>query len=302
MAARRTAWHCLFTVHLRRFAAPDFEVRDEVPLSAEPPRMDYLLLRRTRAVPADASDAAGSTLRALWPRLGMATVVELKTTTRPYRADDLDRLWGYVHLFRTDRDNRPPLRGDLRAVLIVPARTPALLGDVDEMGLGWEDLGGGYWQLHRGLFTMYVVEIDRVCEQEDDDFLRVFSHQPQRTLEGRQFWAELVGSLEVGMSLHEMEDYDDVIRRLLSTLTPEQRMAGIPPEQRIEGLSPEQLLARVPPEQRFAGLPPEQRLADLDVEQAILALPDAALRGLSDEYVATLSEPTRDAIRRRIGR
>ena len=72
-----------------------------------------------------------------------------------------------------------------------------------------------------------------------------------------------------------MDDYKDVIRKLLATLTPEQRLAG---------------------------LPPEQRLAGLNVEQALLALPDAALRGLSDEYAATLSAPTRDAIRRRIGR
>lgn len=54
-------------------------------------------------------------------------------------------------------------------------------------------------------------------------------------------------------------------------------------------------------EQRLAGLAPEQVLATYDSEQLLLALPDSALRSLSDDYRATLSEPTRAAIRARIG-
>jgi hypothetical protein len=47
--------------------------------------------------------------------------------------------------------------------------------------------------------------------------------------------------------------------------------------------------------------PPEQRLAGLTEAQAVLALPDAALRALSNEYLATLPPATRAAIRRRTG-
>jgi hypothetical protein len=43
-------------------------------------------------------------------------------------------------------------------------------------------------------------------------------------------------------------------------------------------------------------------LALYDSEQVLLALPDKALRSLSEDYLATLSEPTRAAIRARIGR
>ena len=60
------------------------------------------------------------------------------------------------------------------------------------------------------------------------------------------------------------------------------------------------ILARLPPEQRLAGLAPEQRLAGLTEAQAVLALPDAALRGLSNEYLATLPSQTRAAIQRRL--
>lgn len=243
--------------------------------------MDYLILRRAEA---GAEIVPGATLADLWPRLSLVTVVELKTIGRPYRAGNLDRLWAYVHLYRAAKHDELPLRSDLRAALIVPNRTPTLLADVDEMGLRWEDLGRGYWQLHGGLFTMFVVELDVVCEREDDDFLRAFSHQEQRTREGRQFWAQLVGTREVGMAMHDMEEYEEVIRKLLSTLTPEQRLEGLAPEQRL------------------AGLPPEQRLAGLDRDQQALALPVEVLRLLPEEYIRSLSADVQEEIRGRIQR
>ncbi|WP_437994359.1 hypothetical protein [Sorangium sp. So ce145] len=61
------------------------------------------------------------------------------------------------------------------------------------------------------------------------------------------------------------------------------------------------LVARVPPEQWLAGLAPEQRLAGLTEAQAVLALPDAMLRALSAEYIATLPRETQAAIQKRLG-
>lgn len=93
-----------------------------------------------------------------------------------------------------------------------------------------------------------------------------------------------VVSKSMGAQIHEMEGYDEVVQKLVEKL---------PPERRVAGLSPEQVLAAYKPEERVAGLSPEQIL---------LTLPDDALRALSDAYLATLSEPTRAAIRRRTGR
>jgi hypothetical protein len=67
-------------------------------------------------------------------------------------------------------------------------------------------------------------------------------------------------------------------------------------------LGPERILAELPPEQLLAGLAPEQRLAGLTEAQAVLALPDAMLRALSAEYLATLPRQTRAAIQRRLAR
>lgn len=62
------------------------------------------------------------------------------------------------------------------------------------------------------------------------------------------------------------------------------------------------LLAVLPPEMRLAGLKPEDRLAGLSEAEQVLAFPDAALRALSPEYLATLPEGVQSAIRTRLGR
>jgi hypothetical protein len=262
MASRRTAWHFFFTVFLRARRAPGFDVRDEVRLSDEPPRVDYLLLRHAEAAPPAETDVS---LRGLWPRLALDTILELKSVGRPYRTGELDRLWGYVHIYHAGEHRRLPRRDDLRAALVVPLRTPALDADVDKMGLRWDDLGGGYWQVRGGLFPLYVAEIDVVAEQEDDDLLRLFSHEPERTVEGRRFWADRVGTAEARMALKDMDGYDEVMQKLLSGLTPEQRLAG------------------------------------LTMEQILLAATDDMLCGLPEDIVRSI-EAVRSSLRQRAGR
>jgi hypothetical protein len=263
VSSERTAWHFFFTILLRRRAPSWVEVRDEVPLSEERPRMDYLLLRKLRKPPAG---DRGQTLRGLWRRLPRATVVELKTVGRPYRRRGLDRLWSYVHAYYTGDQNGLTRRGELCALLVVPGVTPALRADARAMGLTWNDLGGGYWELAGGLFRLYVAEIDVVAERENDDLLRLFGHAQERTTEARRFWAEQVGTKEAMMAIQELEGYDEVVQKFLDLL------------------------------------PPEQRLAGLSREQILLGLPDDDLRKLPKEYLATFPASTRAAVRKRLGR
>lgn len=204
--------------------------------------------------------------RSLWPRLPQVTIAELKSLGRPYRGGEIDRLFGYAHLYFADVRASLGRRAALGAVLFVPKRTPSLLADVAEMGLAWVDLGSGYWQLQGALFQTFVVELGPVADSEDDDVLRLFGRGQASTLEATQFWADQVGTQEANMATQDLEEFDEVIQRFMRKLTPEQRLAG------------------------------------LDPEQVLLALPDATLRSLSDEYLGTLSPPTRDAIRKRIGR
>jgi hypothetical protein len=271
MGARRIVWHVGFGMLLRSRGSHAFEVRDEVPLSEEPPRLDYLLLRK-QPVPADES---AQTLRRLWPLLPRVSVVEYKSPGRAYRPGDLDRLLAYVHTYYADERTRPAKRKDLCAVLMVPNRTPSLDEDVEDMGLSWHDLGAGYWTVTGTVYTLHVVEIRAVARAEDDDLLLSMGSGKLATVASRRFWAEVVGSKEALMSMEDTEGFDELMQ---------------------------QILAKLPPEQRLAGLGPEQRLAGLDRDHQVLALSVELLRALSEQYIASLSPEVQAEVRRRLQR
>ncbi len=188
MDTKRVIWHVGFERNLRRRGSPSFEVRSEVPLSEEPLRLDYLLLRKLTPE-GEPVDHGAQTLRYLWPLLPRVSIVEYKSLRHPYRSGQLDRLWGYVHTYfanqcalprhRADGRLLTPAEGgpevrereDLCAVLVVDTRSPGLDADALAMGLTWEDLGSGYLRVHGGLFTLYVVEIDVADPDEGDDLL-----------------------------------------------------------------------------------------------------------------------------------
>jgi hypothetical protein len=188
-------------------------------------------------------------------------------------------------------------RRDLCAVLVVPGRTRSLDDDAESMGLRWKDRGSGYWSLTGGLFALHVVEIDVVGPAEGDDLLHSLGNGRPVTPEALWFWAELVGSKEAGMSMQDMEGYDEVVEKFLATLSPYQQvvqkfLATLPPEQRLAGLAPEQVLSHYPAEQRLAGL---------DREHQALALPVEILRLLPEEYLRSLPPEVEAEIRRRLG-
>ena len=290
MSTHRTAWHFFFVILLRKRGPRWLEVREEVPLSEEPPRLDYLFLRKLEHGPAD---DVGQTLRGLWPRLPKYTIAELKTVGRPYGSRGLHRLWSYLNSYFVDPEHGVETHADLAGVLIVPSRTPTLLKDAKDNGLDWSDLGGGYWELASGPFKLYVSEIDIVAEREDDDLLRLFGHGQERTLEARRFWAEQVGTKEAMMAVRDLEEYDEVVQKFVELL---------PPEKVMRAFTPEKVMGAFTPEERVAGLAPAERVAGLAPEDVLLALPDEILCGLSEDFVARLPEATRSVIRKRLGR
>lgn len=263
-------WHVGFGNLLRRRGPPSFEVHDEVPLSDEPARMDFLVLRKLGA-----SAEGAETLRRLWPLLPRITIVEYKSPGRPYRTGDLDRLWSYAHAYHAAPDSRPPRRSDLCAVLAVPRRTPSLNDDVESMGVRWEDLGGGYWRALGGHFALVVLELGAVAETEGDGVLQSLGEGRLDSLEARRFWTEIVGSQEAGMSMQDLEGFDELTDKLLTKL---------------------------PPERRLAGLAPEQRLAGLDRDHEALALSVELLRVLPESYIRSLPLDVQEEIAKRLGR
>ena len=225
--------------------------------------------------------------------LPRATAIEYKSPANPYRAGDLDRLWGCVHLYFANQRARtgeeeaafeergtargaPPdvhAREEIAAVLMVARRPAALDEDAGCMGLSWEGCGPGYWRVRGGLFALYVVELDVVGAAEDDDLVGSLGSGAPSSPQAREVWRELLSSKDLRRRMQEMEGYDELLQRFLSTFTPEQ------------------LLADVPPEQRFAGL---------DRDQQALALPAEVLRFLPEEYLRSLSPEVQAELRRRM--
>ncbi|KYF56624.1 hypothetical protein BE08_42925 [Sorangium cellulosum] len=299
MGSTRTAWHVLLTALLRQRRPRHFQIQSEVPLSAEPPRADHLLLRND--APGEAREPAG-TLRRLWPLLPRETIVEFKSVRRTYRGRDLDRLWGYLSLHYAGAARRLGPRADLACAVLLPSRTRSLDADAAALGLTWLDLAGGYWQLQGGAFALYVVELAMVAEDEDDDLLHLLGHGEARTVEARRWLAEQVGAEEIAMTMRELEGFEEVLRTVLTKLPIETLLPVLPVEELLAGMPPEQRLAGLAPEQRLAGLLPEQRLAGLTPEQRLLFVPDEALRLLPDDYLRSLPEDVQAQIRARIGR
>ena len=139
MGTTRTAWHVLLAALLDQRGPRSFEYRSEVPLSAEPLRGDFLLLRRGLPGP----DPSAHTLRRLWGLLPRDTILEFKSVGRPYRSRNLPRLSSYLYLYFADQPERLAAETDLSGVLLVPARTPSLYADALALRLRWRDLGGG---------------------------------------------------------------------------------------------------------------------------------------------------------------
>ena len=105
---------------------------------------------------------------------------------------------------------------DLAAALFVPERTASLDEDAKGMRLSWEDLGGGYWRMTGGFFVLYLTELVRVAETEGDDLLHLLGHEEFASPEARRFWTELMGSKEAGMSMQDMEGYQEAMDKFLA--------------------------------------------------------------------------------------
>jgi len=103
-------------------------------------------------------------------------------------------------------------------------------------------------------------------------------------LESRRWLTQHTGGKGAIKATPDLEGWDDWMERYIAAMPPEQRLAGLAPEQRL------------------AGLTPEERARALTEADHVLALPDAALRALPADYLATLPEAAQALIRSRLGR
>ena len=115
--------------------------------------------------------------------------------------------------------------------------------------------------------------------------LRIFSHNKCQTNDATWWWQRWRAEDTTRQDATKLEGYAEMIRQFVSGLTPEQA---------FEALSPDMLLGHEETVKRF--------VSQLPLEQRLLAMPEDALRALSDDYLRTLPPEVQDAIRARLGR
>ena len=279
MSSARTIYHVMFGDLLDEGKPPEFEVQPEEPLSAEPQRADYLVVRRLG--PETADDRA-TVLRQLWSHIRTDALVELKSPSRPVARGDLLKLLGYGCQYAV-KERRRIVKGeetgrfveldDLLLVLAVPRMTPTLRAELAFLpGVSLAEPKQGYATLSGRYFPALVILLGEVSEAEQDAVLALFDdRQPWSPAAERWLDAHLWGSKRErkGIQMENLEGYQEIRQRFIQRCTPEERFYGLEPEQRLAGLEPEQIpraLAGLPPEQRLAGLPPELLLAGLPPE------------------------------------
>ncbi|MEZ4389879.1 MAG: hypothetical protein R3A48_02195 [Polyangiales bacterium] len=291
MSTTRTAWHPAFTIYLRERAPPWVEVRAEVPLSAEPLRVDDLLTLRPQHVREPLAE--GQSLRGMWRHLLDVLLVEFKSRAREFRRGDLHRLFAYGALWCAEHEVDP---AGVTLMLVVPRIHEALRRELDEMGLTIALHDDGYHTVRGHYLRVVIAELRVIAEHEGDDVLRWFATKNALSLAAIRWIRQHVHTRSDDMSMEideDLEGFNQYARELMKKLPLEDRLADLAPEERLAGLAPEE---------RLAGLAPQERLAGLAPEEALLALPDVTLRSLPESYVDGLAPAVRDAIRRRLAR
>lgn len=207
--------------------------------------------------------------------------------------DDARMLLAYALQYLVVAEVEDPASVALR--VLAPRLTPRFVEALRSLGCALTPTGPGTLEGRLGVFPLRVVETVPANTREGEHLL--YTVTPGMIADPGGIPALSPAEIAVFWALLE---HVEQVRRPL----PGQRKRHMKDEKRVvesfeQALA--RLVARVPPEQRLAGLSPEQRLAGLTEAQAVLALPDAMLRALSAEYIATLPRETQGAIQKRLG-
>jgi hypothetical protein len=311
----RTAWHPLLVMLLELLLPRDhWKVLAEHALTREPRRIDVVIVRRR-----DASAWRPRHLRSVLDELRAHNLVHFKGATDELEVVDALQLLSYAYQYMALHGLHHTDALSLRVV--APTLTPRFRAQLRVLGGAViETSVKGVHTGHVQGISLRVVETDVAWPAPGEHLLFPISpsclRAPTRVPafddnERALYYRLLQGISQLAQDptwsaiMKDATLVNDTTREalmgLLAVLPPELRLAGIGAEE-LAVLAPEQRLAGLAPEQRLAGLAPEQRLAGLSEADRVLALPDAALRALPADYLATLPADAQARIGARLGR
>jgi hypothetical protein len=253
-------------------------------------RIDIVVVRRLR----EGKPPPPRLLASVLSDLADHTLVHFKGPTDELERDDAVMLLAYALQYLIVAEVESPALVALRVV--APRLTPRFVKALGLLDCTLTSTVPGIHEGRLGVFPLRVVETVPVNARPGEHLLYTVTPGmladpggvPALSAEEREvFWA--------------LREHVEQLRHPL----PGQRKRAMKDEDKVVesfGKAMKAVLARLPPEEVLGAYAPEQRLAGLTEAQTALALPDAMLRALSDEYLATLPEETRTAIRKRIGR
>lgn len=277
----RTAWHPLLVVLLEHLLPRAwYRLIPELQLTKEPQRVDTVIIRKRRVGAAPSPTHLVSVLDGLRDH----TLVHFKGPSDALEASDALQLLGYAAQYMVLEGLGDPALLALR--VIAPTLTPRFVAQLRL--LGGELSPGALPGVHEGalgVFALRVVESAAAWPSEHEHLL--YTVAPQ--------YIDYPGDGPL------LDDEERALFHFLAQCVarfredPEWRtlMKDAAKVDRSYKSAWDKIVQNLPVEERLAGLAPEQRLAGLAPEHLVLALPDDALRALSDEYIATLPDDVR---------
>jgi hypothetical protein len=234
-----------------------YQLLEEVPVGQKPLQIDLLLLHKEQGeLPASVRQV----LAGLAEYFGEYTLLEFKSPSDTLRAGDFQTFLAYALLYRAQ--NNPLLEPSrMHLLVLAPRLTRPYREELRTLGVTAEQQEPGIWRLQGGLvihptgvleteqlvglghpllsllsptFLENGVAVYELLHQGGYTNVVVYLSQQinQFRLRGTEFAMQHLGA---------EDEMQQVLRDILATLPPEERMRGLSPEDRLLGLSPEDL-------------------------------------------------------------
>jgi hypothetical protein len=252
----RTWWHPLLVSVLRWQLGDHYRVEEEVNVGTKPLQIDVLLLRQQAG---ELPESVRQVLAGLAEYFNEWTLLEFKSPSDTLRAGDFHTFFAYALLYRQQTD---PLLdpGRLNLIVLAPRLTEPYREELRTCGITPEEgEQTGIWCLRGGTMghAAWVVETEvladmnhplltvlsprllreggaltqRLRHEGHEQLVAYMTQQiTQFRLQGEQFAMQHIGA-DTEMA--------KVWQEILSTMTPEERWAGLSPEELVESFPAE---------------------------------------------------------------